>query len=172
MYGGFVGPNGRILKPQDLKGKELKAAKLNAEKRVINPFLPFHNPQTGRWAPPKYSLRRQAELIKKAKLTGTLDKLPPGPKFQHSTTLPTASEASKEDDYWTAPIEWVPEMHVKPDSAPGANIGARLYAGKKRMFKGHKWERVRSKKLAHRNDLMRNMRLRVRNFKKVCRRAK
>jgi hypothetical protein len=37
-----------------------------------NPFLPHLNPKTGWWAPAQYSLRRQAELIKKVKMSNTL----------------------------------------------------------------------------------------------------
>src|SRR5260221_162242 len=35
-----------------------------------NPFVPHKNPKSGRWAPAKYSLRRQADLIKHARKSG------------------------------------------------------------------------------------------------------
>ncbi|KAH9478305.1 hypothetical protein JR316_0008758 [Psilocybe cubensis] len=45
-----------------------------------NPFLPKKHPHARKWLGAKYSLRRQAELVKKAQVSGTLDLLPPGPK--------------------------------------------------------------------------------------------
>jgi len=136
--------------------------------RIPNPFLPQLNAKTGRWAPPRYSLRRQADLVKKAKLSDTIQYIPSGPKSQHSPTTPLASLGADVDLLLEAPVEWVGEMRKKPNSVPGSDIGARLYAGKKRMFKGHKWERVMNKKLTHRRMLMRNMRRRVKTFKQVC----
>ncbi|KAF7305011.1 Mitoc-mL59 domain-containing protein [Mycena kentingensis (nom. inval.)] len=46
-----------------------------------NPFLPRKNSKSGRWAPPKYSLRQQADIIKQAKLDGSLHLLPPSVKL-------------------------------------------------------------------------------------------
>ncbi|KAJ1017802.1 hypothetical protein NDA16_005119 [Ustilago loliicola] len=43
-------------------------------------FEPTKSATTGCWAPPKYSLRRQAKLVKEAALTGQLSSLPDGPK--------------------------------------------------------------------------------------------
>lgn len=45
-----------------------------------NPFIPRKNPRTGKWRDPKYSLRRQADLVKRAKELGQLAIIPPGPK--------------------------------------------------------------------------------------------
>ncbi|KAF7353587.1 Mitoc-mL59 domain-containing protein [Mycena venus] len=55
----------------------------NAADAVVlpNPFLPWRNPKTGRWAPPKYSLRQQADLIKQAKATNSVHLLPPSIKL-------------------------------------------------------------------------------------------
>ena len=50
---------------------------------------------------------------------------------------------------------------------PGAELGTRLYAGKKRMFKGHKWERVKAHRERRQNILMRDMAKRVYNYKNV-----
>ncbi len=62
-------------------------------------------------------------------------------------------------------VEWEgsPEYKV----VPGAELGARLYAGKKRMFKGHKWERVKAKRKARRRILLRDMDRRVSSYKNV-----
>lgn len=52
---------------------------------------------------------------------------------------------------------------------PGADIGARLYAGKKRMFKGHKWERQLRKRRGQIAVRMRDMAKRIQRFKSVSR---
>ncbi len=45
-----------------------------------NPFLPFRNPATGRWAGPRFGLRQQADLVKLAKAHKVEALLPPGRK--------------------------------------------------------------------------------------------
>ena len=55
----------------------------------------------------------------------------------------------------------------KVQEKPGADLGTRLYAGKKRIFKGHKWERVKAHRERRRNTLMRDMAKRVYNYKNV-----
>ncbi|ETN38539.1 uncharacterized protein HMPREF1541_06575 [Cyphellophora europaea CBS 101466] len=45
-----------------------------------NPFLPFRNPTTGRWAGARISLRTQADLVKLAKKHSIENLLPPGRK--------------------------------------------------------------------------------------------
>ena len=42
----------------------------------LNPFTPHKHPKTGRWHPPIYSLRRQAELVKMARDHNVEDLLP------------------------------------------------------------------------------------------------
>jgi large subunit ribosomal protein L25 len=58
------------------------------------------------------------------------------------------------------------EGEPKPKVA-GSDIGNRLYAGKKRMFKGHKWERTRAKRDAKRAMLLRSMKQRLIRYKGV-----
>lgn len=181
-----------------------------------NPFVPHKNPKSGRWAPPKYSLRRQADLIKHARKSGMLHLLPLGPKMGE-TQLAAATAAAAEapavgpsaaeeqavvtsasgllgvrreqggqeaaaegqdpkdaataaadvndvnDDVWTGSVEWVGT--VRERGVAGADIGNRLYAGKKRMFKGHKWERTRERRVARTKMLLRDMDKRVQRFK-------
>ncbi|EIW55016.1 uncharacterized protein TRAVEDRAFT_153317 [Trametes versicolor FP-101664 SS1] len=140
-----------------------------ARPKVLNPFLPHKNPESGRWAPPKYSLRRQAELIKSARASGLLHLLPPGPKLPPSaievasTSAPAAAEATEQAKWWTAAIEWDGEFKEK--EVKGADVGNRLYAGKKRMFKGHKWERTADKRTWKRDMLMKHMSKRIARFK-------
>jgi large subunit ribosomal protein L25 len=65
---------------------------------------------------------------------------------------------------WALPVTWegAPELPKAVQLA-----AARLYAGKRRMFKGHKWERVRAQISAHRRNLMRDMEKRVNRYKNV-----
>ncbi|KIM42145.1 hypothetical protein M413DRAFT_42864, partial [Hebeloma cylindrosporum] len=105
-----------------------------------NPFVPKKNAKTGRWHEPKFSLRRQADLVKKAHLSDTMNLIPPGPK--------------------KAAFELRMRRKV-----PGAELGIRLYAGKKRMFKGHLWERQQAKRIRKRSILMRDMAARVARYK-------
>jgi large subunit ribosomal protein L25 len=143
-----------------------------------NPFLPRLNPKTGRWAPPKYSLRRQAELIKTAKACGIVHLLPPGPKLPQpessSLTAGTSNSQSESlsgngvnaDASWAMPIRWDGEVQKKEGGAKrGTGIG--LYGTRKRMFKGHKWERVMAARIETRKSLMGKMKNRIMRFKQV-----
>ena len=150
--------------------------------QLSNPFLPKRNPKSGKWHKPTYSLRRQAELVKKAHATGTMHLLPPGskkatfeirmqrvgavatvatPKPPPPPILPSAHSSRVE---WDLPVEWVGKV---PEKVVGTELGIRLYAGKKRMFKGHLWERARAKRLRRRSILMRDMAARIKNYKTV-----
>jgi len=166
----------------------------NNHPKRTNPFIPSKNPQTGRWAPPKYSLRQQADLIKKARASGTLALLPSSTKTSAaylaaisfskaqpvSKILPAEAECevqtemgavgSGSEERWAQPIEWVGE--VKGRKVAGAEIGNRLYAGKKRMFKGHKWERVAEKRALKRSMLMRDMPKRIQRYKQYYKRRR
>ncbi|KAK4039280.1 hypothetical protein C8A01DRAFT_16740 [Parachaetomium inaequale] len=50
------------------------------QEETPNPFMPLKHPATGRWHDPKYSLRRQAELVKMARQHGVEELLPYTPK--------------------------------------------------------------------------------------------
>jgi large subunit ribosomal protein L25 len=192
---------------------------------LLNPFIPHKNPSSGRWAPPRYSLRRQAELIKHARASNTLHLLPPSPKMTPqllllavTTTTTTVDGVStttnssngsgggggggasglmmmmkkdtslqgrsvekvqqqqqgeeQEGSTWlrreredTGSVEWIGT--VRERRVAGADIGARLYAGKKRMFKGHKWERERERRETRTKILLRDMDKRIQRFKQV-----
>jgi large subunit ribosomal protein L25 len=136
--------------------------------RLPNPFVPFKNPNTGKWNPPKYSLRRQKELVKKAKECNSLHLLPPGPKCvppPRKTATEEEGQVRVLEEIWESSIDW--HSHFKPKEVAGARLGIRLYAGKKRMFKGHKWERLRKKKAAHRRALLKSMPQRIFMYKNV-----
>ncbi|KAG0704951.1 hypothetical protein DFH29DRAFT_909398 [Suillus ampliporus] len=136
---------------------------------IENPFLPKLNPKTGRWAPPKYSLRQQAVLIKKARECGTLALLPPGPKI--SATEIAAASAQAIIPGPSAPVQSAAGI-VKEKKVLGAEVGNRLYAGKKRMFKGHKWQRIAEKREKQRALLMRSMPKRITEFKQYYKRRR
>ncbi|RPD69409.1 hypothetical protein L226DRAFT_539773 [Lentinus tigrinus ALCF2SS1-7] len=157
---------------------------LNARPKILNPFLPHKNPESGRWAPPKYSLRRQADLVQQARASGMLHLLPPGPKLSlkelaaasasapMSTSAPTTeavepvAESSKR--WWSGEVEW--EGEFKEKEVKGADVGNRLYAGKKRMFKGHKWERTLENRTWERKVLLKDMQSRIERFRTTYRR--
>ncbi|RDB30118.1 hypothetical protein Hypma_014029 [Hypsizygus marmoreus] len=151
--------------------------------RLPNPFLPRLNPRTGRWAPAAISLRRQADLVKRAKESNTLFLLPPGPKAPLPTTMSfkeAAVEAQKQfggkpnrkvttaykkelEAVWMNAVEWDGKAEFK--DVAGAELGTRLYAAKKRMFKGHRWERLKEARDSKKSILLRDMARRVRNYK-------
>ena len=66
---------------------------------------------------------------------------------------------------WTIPVEWTGT--VRERNVAGADVGNRLYAGKKRMFKGHKWERTRERRVGRTEMLLRDMDKRIQRFKGV-----
>jgi Mitochondrial ribosomal protein mL59 len=66
---------------------------------------------------------------------------------------------------WTMPVEWTGT--VRERNVAGADVGNRLYAGKKRMFKGHKWERTRERRVGRTEMLLRDMDKRIERFKGV-----
>ncbi|KAL1704191.1 hypothetical protein EV121DRAFT_260002 [Schizophyllum commune] len=186
-------PNARALKP-DVRQAQLQ-----------NPFLPNKHPVSGKWKGPKYSLRRQADLVKKAKAAGLLHLLPSGPKNPlplQPKTAPTSQakapaateakfdapiEAAEEEaeptpaipakeyrrrqrlalkdlsEEWTGDVHWVGEHRAR--DAPVA----RLYSGKRRMFKGKKHERIAHIVRGKRAVRMRDMAKRVREYKEFYR---
>jgi len=145
-----------------------------------NPFLPLLNPKTGRWAPPKYSLRRQAELIKKAKASNTLRLLPSGPKFIQPSPAPgiqapkrlleNKDETVSFKDCWADQVAW--DGKVKEKKRSRVDVRRTLYSGRKRMFKGHKWERTMKNRENRKKILMRDMAKRVKRFKEYHKRRK
>jgi large subunit ribosomal protein L25 len=134
---------------------------------IHNPFLPFKNPETGRWRPPKYSLRRQAELVKKAKASNTLTLLPAGPKLPPSILATARKNTMLKPESWSRDVVWTGE--VKEKTVRGLNVGYmnRVYLGRKKFFKGHKWERVKEKRMRRRKVLMRDMKKRIVSYKTV-----
>ncbi|KAJ7118727.1 hypothetical protein C8R44DRAFT_832031 [Mycena epipterygia] len=185
----FIRRNGPLPAPKSAKAVVLP-----------NPFLPWRNPKTGRWAPPKYSLRQQADIIKKAKVAGTAHLLPPCVKLPQpaifapppapksvsagkaketvsagkaketvrkpSTSLEPSSSARpnvKARKGATVTVEWDRKPVVK--KVAGADKGSRLYAAKKKMFKGSRLERARKQKHWRTWVLLHDMRKRIRRYR-------
>jgi len=249
-----------------------------------NPFLPKKNPKNNKWRAPKYSLRRQADLVKLAQAAGMLHAIPPSPKKfaaelrmervkvslgpidaqrleKHQkrvqevpkrrelssqelgstlkklkTSIETSNariaeiedklkalvdeedvallhefQSSKEqvtdrkqrdaekaalqkekkeletivfksqfrqtqlqpDNAAKKEVKAEPERtivwagEVKERKVPGSELGTRLYTGKKRMFKGHLWERKRARRARRHSILMRDMAARIERYKSV-----
>lgn len=151
--------------------------------KFLNPFLPHKNPETMKWAPSQYSLRQQADLIKQARQSNLVHLLPPGPKLtlaeiqrarEQATTVELPDTYVRKFAHVVGPvegkvlaqsIEWKGE--AKEKVVPGADVGNRLYATKKRMFKGHKWERAMEKRENKRKILLESMPERIQRFRTV-----
>ena len=159
--------------------------------QLLNPFIPHKNTLTGRWAPPKYSLRQQADLVKSAKASNLIHLLPYRPKSAASTDgLLVTPLKPVPTEWWRADVVWkdskppienkeerkdsleedepprkvAPRIEVKQMEGLGA---LRMYAGRKRMFKGHKWERVQGRRQKRTQILMRDMNKRITRYKEV-----
>ncbi|PGH04642.1 hypothetical protein AJ79_07039 [Helicocarpus griseus UAMH5409] len=101
---------------------------LRSDPEHPNPFLPYKNPETGRWRGALISLRRQNELVKLAAKYGVEELLPP-------------SRKSKEYRDTRAV-----EMGLR---VRGTGIGQKV--------KGHKWERTIESRLEERKQAMLGM---------------
>ena len=172
---------------------------------------------------PQYSLRRQADLVKAARASGTVHLLPPGPKLsveeleaakkeyrlraaKAKATSARVEEAilsktqvteSGSQQQQVTKSSAAPTLKGKPwrrrskatlirrrNSAalgyPGVvfrwmgkvpvkkRVGLTFYAGRRRMFKGHKWERQMEKRKGQIAVRMRDMGARIARFKNVC----
>ncbi|EGS18832.1 mitochondrial 54S ribosomal protein mL59 [Thermochaetoides thermophila DSM 1495] len=106
-----------------------------------NPFLPYKHPVTGKWHNPKYSLRRQAELVKMAREHGVEELLPYTPKG-------TEARLRKRIELG---------LRVK-----GTGVGQRV--------KGHKHERQLMAKMEERRQAMLAMPELIKEWKKVGKR--
>ncbi|EIN08282.1 hypothetical protein PUNSTDRAFT_143919 [Punctularia strigosozonata HHB-11173 SS5] len=196
---------------------------------LFNPFLPSRNPVTGRWEKPLYSRRRQKELVKAAKLSDTLDLLPPGPKWDPNPVYESPKErkakakaaGAKPDAKPQAAattsgtvdaVKAVTQQVLEPDSeevvaepAPSRPLAwalrlrpgrvrriwkaevtwegkvparkyegpiVKMYAGRKKMFKGHKWQREMPRKIVRRRILLRDMPERIAKYRAYYRRRR
>ena len=137
----------RFWRRETNKGSN-KIPSQDATPKLHNPFLPRYIEETGRWHPPRYSRRRQAELTKAARLTGVQNLLPPGPKFIPQSTS-ASSPTPLHRQFFEQPVEWIGEPRPFPEKPNG------LYEGRRFVFKGHKWER----KLPEREQALHNFKV-------------
>lgn len=144
----------RFIKRETVEGRttplgfpQAYQASSTSPNAVPNPFIPLKNPATGKWRPARYSRRRQADLVKSARLLGVEEHLPLGPKGQRSLggipTEPLPSQALK-TRLAKNPVHWVGEP------APLNEKG--LYGSRRFLFKGHKWERERPQREQNMHD--------------------
>jgi large subunit ribosomal protein L25 len=105
-----------------------------------NPFLPWKNPETGRWRGAKFGLRRQADLVKLAKKYGVEPLLPPGRK----------------------------STEFKQQRALQRGLRVRG-TGEGQTVKGHKEERSRNATMEKREKAMEEMPEMIRLWKQVSR---
>lgn len=124
LISGALAAPGTSAQPQSTTQTTLAPPK----SRYVNPFAPHKNTKTGRWHPPLYSLRRQAELVKMAKEHGVDDLLPASPKSTEDRELRRIEHG----------------LRVK-----GTGAGQKV--------KGHEWERTLKGKLQRRRTAMLEM---------------
>ncbi|KAK4136336.1 hypothetical protein BT67DRAFT_374778 [Trichocladium antarcticum] len=112
------------------------------QEETPNPFMPLKHPVTGKWHDPKYSLRRQAELVKLARENGVEELLP-------FTNKGTEERIRKRVELG---------LRVR-----GTGVGQKV--------KGHKHERQLGVKMEKRRQAMLEMPELIKEWKKVGRRA-
>ncbi|KAK3695143.1 hypothetical protein B0T22DRAFT_454478 [Podospora appendiculata] len=69
-------PPAAILPTAPGAGASAETPKTAYQEETPNPFQPLKHPATGKWHDPKYSLRRQAEIVKIAREHGVEELLP------------------------------------------------------------------------------------------------
>lgn len=140
---------------------------------VASLFEPTKSASSGCWSPPKYSLRRQAKLVKEAALTGQLSLLPDGPKTTRISQRLHRLAKSHRFEQVAAQYQYVPkdqastpvrpttlgERAVKPNQRVSAaereaalsaarqqvkDVGP--YAGRAKVFKGSRVDKVKVKR--------------------------
>ncbi|KAL2380356.1 hypothetical protein RJZ90_004649 [Blastomyces dermatitidis] len=120
----------------DQSAFSMSQAFLRSDPEHPNPFLPYKNPETGRWRGAMISLRRQNELVKLAAQYGVEELLPPSRK---STVYKETKAVEK-------------GLRIR-----GTGIGQKV--------KGHKWERTLEVRLEDRKKAMMGMPAMIRLWK-------
>lgn len=99
-------------------------------------FKPTKSPVSGCWAPPKYSLRRQAKLVKEAALTGQLPLLPDGPKSTRIQQRIARLQHSLALEEQSSQYQYVPKSLDSADAAKGVRptaLGQRVLKPSQRV---------------------------------------
>jgi large subunit ribosomal protein L25 len=151
------------LRQQAVLAKQAKAAGLLhlIPPGPKTPILDPTNPTVQKYNP---RFAAAAERAFKAQAARTETK--PG-----KATLPVKKDASwiagniLEGSKVDKAIYWEGKIDLKRKA--GADLGTKLYAGKRRMFKGHQWERLKEGRDKKRAVLMRDMAKRIEVYKNV-----
>lgn len=164
------------------------ASSSSSHSSAPSPFHPIKSATTQRWAPPAYSLRRQAQLVNEAYADNTLSSLPDGPKKSKlQSRLASASPSSfpdsffqrlpKSDRKWSYQelrdhqkaiiADLVTEKGPYVGRAQGVAPG-RILSG---IFKGRKTYRQRPKRERDIAENMADMEARVKEWRSVSRRG-
>lgn len=106
--------------------------------KKTNPFTPWKNPRTGKWHPPIYSLRQQAELFKEAKAHHVLPLMPLSTKH--------------------------PEVKEQKRIEHGLRVQG---TGEGRKVKGKYWERTLRQRMEKRRVAMEGMPEMIRQWKQL-----
>jgi large subunit ribosomal protein L25 len=120
------------------KAEEILLASTPLSDPTYNPFQTWKNPVTGRWRPPMFSLRRQAELVNKAMKYGVAELLP------FTNKVPWVKAQKREEQ----------GLRVK-----GTGVGQKV--------KGKEWERTVKGRLEKRRRAMLEMPKLVQEWKEV-----
>ncbi|PWY98126.1 hypothetical protein BCV70DRAFT_202299 [Testicularia cyperi] len=178
------------------------AASASASSSSASLFEPTKSETSERWAPPKFSQRRQAKLAKEALLTGRLESLPDGPKvariqkrmsklvehleFEQASSefryVPSGSStfsASSQNQGRLTGKSVRPRLRVSDQEAEMALNNARLaakgagpYAGRGKVFKGSKIDRDSTRRAKDVQNKLANMKDTVKDWQKSRNEAK
>ncbi|WFD28026.1 hypothetical protein MNAN1_003034 [Malassezia nana] len=110
-------------------------------------FQHWRNSETGRWNPPQYSLRRQAQLVRAAYAVGDVDSVRASPKS--ARYLSRWNEMPTHEAFTGFPTVAWPQLSAEQDAVEARRIARTFsqhgpYAGRSqaRMFKGKKGDRA------------------------------
>ncbi|TKY88920.1 hypothetical protein EX895_002161 [Sporisorium graminicola] len=96
-------------------------------------FEPSKSTTTGCWAPPKYSLRRQAKLVKEAALTGQLSLLPDGPKTTRIQQRLHRLAKTHTFEQTARQYQYIPQDVSTPAAVRPASLGERAVRPSQRV---------------------------------------
>ncbi|KAJ9103783.1 hypothetical protein QFC21_002245 [Naganishia friedmannii] len=141
--------------------------------RARNPFLPTRNPRTGHYAPPRISLRRQADLAK----VYPSEYLPAGLKNRAGKAEKRSRVQTIQYEEDRLAVQWVgkvkPLRTASSSSTTSSTTNEALLSGpytgrqhQPKLFKGHKHERVRVERKEETKSRMEGMENRIAEWRK------
>ena len=119
-----------------------------------NPNVQKYNPSVAAAVSAAFEAQKATSSTKKRQAV-----LPQTSKESWTATTP------EKGNVLNKPVSWVGKIDLHQKA--GADAGIKLYAGKKRMFKGHRWERLKDSRERKQAILMRDMAERIRVYKEV-----